>query len=225
MTGKTFAKMIVVQNLLDSEAWPWKADWYRSQIAQAYGESAVDDVYRLWFVDNANHWNGPIKRQEDRTRIVHYDGFYYRALLDLADWVETGIAPAPSNQYTIHKGQVKLKDSDIGGIQPSVALSVNGEVRALVPAGEKAVLKAVVKVPKGQGQIVRLEWDAEGRGEFVTSHGDLRQSEEGVYHLDHVYEVPGTYLPAVRVASHKQGDVSDRHALAYNLGRARVVVQ
>ena len=55
--------MIVVESLLDREALPWQADWYRSKVREHFGEAA-DEHFRLWFTDNALH--GDDELQEAR---------------------------------------------------------------------------------------------------------------------------------------------------------------
>ena len=56
-TGRFAGKMIVVEALMDEAAYPWQADWYRSQVQQALGDR-LGDQFRLWFVDRAMH-TGP----------------------------------------------------------------------------------------------------------------------------------------------------------------------
>jgi hypothetical protein len=40
----------------------------------------------------------------------------------------------------------------------------------------------------------------------------------------HTFDKPGTYFPALRIHSHRQGDASTPYAHVPNLGRVRVVV-
>ena len=70
-TGRFEGKMIVVESLLDREAFPWQADWYRSRVHEHLGD-ATDDHFRLWFVDNALHGDSEI--QESPTHTVSYLG-------------------------------------------------------------------------------------------------------------------------------------------------------
>jgi len=46
-----------------------------------------------------------------------------------------------------------------------------------------------------------------------------------VSRTSHRFAEPGTYFPAVRITTQRQGDVSTRHGRIQNLGRVRVVVR
>ena len=89
-TGRFEGKMIVVESLLDREALPWQADWYRSKVRDHLG-SAVDDHFRLWFTDNALHGDDEV--QESPSHTISYLGVLHQALRDLSRWVEEGVAP------------------------------------------------------------------------------------------------------------------------------------
>ena len=102
-TGRITGKMIVVACLLDREAFPWQADWYRSRVEEHLGE-ASGDRFRLWYVDNALH--GDDDPQEFPARSVAYVGALEVALRQLAAWVEDGIEPSPTTAYEIVDGQV-----------------------------------------------------------------------------------------------------------------------
>ena len=79
--------MIVVECLLDREALPWQADWYRSKVQEHLG-GATDDHFRVWFVDNALHGDDEI--QESPTHTISYVGVLHQALRDVSTWVEQG---------------------------------------------------------------------------------------------------------------------------------------
>ena len=70
-TGRFHGKMIVVECLHDGDALPWQADWYRKKVAAVEG-AQIDDKYRLWYVDNANHTDPTTEKQE--THAVAYSG-------------------------------------------------------------------------------------------------------------------------------------------------------
>lgn len=76
-TGDITGKMIVVACLLDREAFPWQADWYRSRVEEHLG-SSTPDRFRLWFIDNALH--GDDDEQEFPDRSVSYLGALETAL-------------------------------------------------------------------------------------------------------------------------------------------------
>ncbi len=76
-TGRFDGKMILVESLLDREALPWQADWYRSKVHEHVGD-AIDDCFRLWFTDHALHGDNEI--QEDPTHTISYIGVLHQAL-------------------------------------------------------------------------------------------------------------------------------------------------
>ena len=100
-TGDIHGKVIVVDNLLDTDAFPWHADWYAAQVRQALGDR-FDDNFRVWYNDNADHI-GP------RTpRLVDYNGILQQALRDVSAWAEQGIAPPRSTRYEVVDSQVSV---------------------------------------------------------------------------------------------------------------------
>lgn len=51
-TGKFKGKMILLESLLDREAFRWQADWYRSKVKENLGDR-IDNHFRLWYTDHA----------------------------------------------------------------------------------------------------------------------------------------------------------------------------
>ena len=219
-TGAYEGKMIVVEALLDREALPWQADWYRARVEEHLG-STTDDRFRLWYVDNALH--GDDEQQEHPTHSVTYLGVLHQALRDLSAWVEQGVAPPPTTSYEVIDGLVVVPDDAAArrGVQPVVTLTVDGGARSDVKPGTEVALRAQITVPPGTGQVVLVEWDLDGRG--YTIQEDIEPAEALTIQRRHTFASAGTHLPAVRVASHRDGDPS-QFARIYNLARARVVV-
>jgi hypothetical protein len=213
--------MIVVESLLDREALPWQADWYRRKVHEHLGD-ALDDRFRLWFTENALH--GDEQVQEDPTHAVSYLGMLHQALRDLCRWVEAGIPPPASTGYQVVDGQVVVP-LDAGprrGIQPVVSLTVDGAERADVCVGDEVILRATAAVPTGTGLVVGLEWDFDGAGLFP-----IWESVEAAETIDverrwHPPE-PGTYFAVVRVVAQRDGDTDSPYARLRNLARVRVV--
>jgi hypothetical protein len=220
-TGKFAGKMIVVECLLDREAFPWQADWYRSRVAEHLGND-IDDRFRLWYVDNALHGDREI--QEDPARTVSYVGVLHKALRDLSQWVEKGTPPAPSTAYTVQDGQVTVPADAPGrrGVQPVVSLTADGGPRADVPSGTRVQLTAVAEAPPGGGKIVRVQWDLDGDGTFEVD--DPVEPAARVTVRQHCEsEIPGTRFVTVRVCAQPDGDPGTPFARMDNLARARVV--
>lgn len=232
-TGRFAGKMIVVESMMDEAAFPWQADWYRMQVQAALGPR-LDDHYRLWFVDNAMH-TAPTVMLGDRrpvasTRIINYTGVVQQALRDLSAWVEKGWAPPSSTTYKMVDGQVQVPPTaaERKGIQPVVMMKANGGERAEVAVGETVEFTAVIEVPPGTGTVVSAKWDFEGAGDYPVAEqfDDINSSFSRVtLKTTYAFSKPGTYFPALRATSQRQGDFKTRYARIHNLGRVRVVVQ
>jgi hypothetical protein len=226
-SGKFKGKMIVVESLWDSEAFPWQADWYRSKVKENLGES-TDDNFRLWFTDHANH--GDLAVPGDPTHLVSYLGVLQQALRDLSLWVEKGIAPPPSTNYKVVDGQVIVPSSasERQGIQSIVSVKANGGERAEVSTNQPVTFSAEIELPENTGEIVALDWDFEGTGEFpISEQLNSRKMEAGTLKIQRTYTFskPGTYFPTLRAISQKEGDRETPYARIKNLGRVRVVVK
>lgn len=217
--GDFKGKMIMLCSLWDREAFPWQGDWYRTQ-AKKYLGSTIDDRYRLWYTDRALH--GDATEQEDPSQTVSYLGVLQQALLDLSDWVERGIEPSPSTNYTIEDGQVVVPESAIAraGIQPVAQLKVNGKKRVAIQPGKKVKFKVDIELPVNTGRIVAVEWDFEGDGTFEQQSTDGK----GKAKAKHKFTKAGTYFPTVRVISQREGDADTPYTRIQNLDRVRVVV-
>ncbi|MFW9894934.1 MAG: PKD domain-containing protein, partial [Candidatus Thorarchaeota archaeon] len=229
-TGKFEGKMIAVNMLMDEAAYPWQADWYRSKVKAALGDK-FDDNYRLWFIDNAMHTPPVITPLDSRpaitTRVFNYSGILQQALRDVSAWVEKGIVPPASTTYKVVDGQVEVPSTaaERKGIQPVVALTVNGGERADVKVGKKVKLSAVIETPPDTGSIVYAEWDFEGAGDYpITEKLKNTKSTHLEVKTTYIFSKPGTYFPAFRVTSHRQGDPNTRYARIQNIGRVRVVM-
>nr|WP_255374639.1 PKD domain-containing protein [Cohnella sp. OV330] len=216
--GMIHTKVIMVANVLDADAYPWQADWYSKQVKNSLGKS-YDNHFRLWYNDNADHI-GP------RTaRLIDYNGILQQALRDVSAWAEKGVAPAGSTRYQVTNGQVLLPAGAAvrQGIQPVVDLTVGGAARIDIAAGKSVTFKAKIQVPPGSGKIVRTDWDFLGDGRFsAKSFGAPKPTVE--VSVTYTFTKPGTYFPALRATSQREGNASTPFANVQNLGRVRVVV-
>jgi hypothetical protein len=237
-TGRYHGKVIVVNTMLDIDALPYPADWYlkkaRKHKEGELGED-LDDSFRVWFVDNADH-SGVVNAHQ-----VQYAGVLQQALRDVAAWAEEGVPPAPSSQYELGEGAqivIPTTDANRGGIQPVVELTANGGILAEVAVGEPVSFAAVVGIPPGTGELVQTEWDFEGVGYGDQDSGlpvptpDPGDAGGGVVNpappskeltQTLVYSAPGTYFAGIRVTT--QRDPSLTYARVQNLARVRVVVR
>lgn len=236
-TGRIQGKVILLESLMDSECFPWQGDWYRRQVEKHLGDR-TDDNFRLWFTDHGVHGN-----LMDASRTVSYSGIVCQALLDLSDWCERGIAPAKTHNYRLEQlGQVVLPEDadDRWGIQPVAHATVgDGQKKITVKVGDPVTIHVSADVPQGYGKVVRADWtfnkdgkpDMKPAGKVFTHATDLRKarySEDGC-HVEFTetvtYDRPGTYFPAVRIASQRNGDLKDVYTHVENLDRVRIIVK
>ncbi|HEX2533653.1 MAG TPA: PKD domain-containing protein [Chitinophagaceae bacterium] len=225
--GKFKGKMIVVESLWDSEAFPWQADWYRSKVKEHLGDS-LDRHFRLWFTDHANH--ADFTHPGDPTHVVSYLGVLQQALRDLSDWVEKGVPPPANTAYRVVDGQVEVPRSagERKGVQPVVTVQANGRERAEVGVGKLVTFTAVIELPPHTGKIVAADWDLEGKGAFPVKGKlsvDSKNSSRVTLTTTYRYPKPGTYFVTLRAAAQRQGDAKTPFARIRNLGRVRVVVR
>ena len=240
--GKFKGKMIMLESLMDREAFAWQADWYRTKVKENLGDS-TDNHYRLWYTDHALH--GDISIEDDPTRTVGYLGILQQALLDLSAWVEKGIDPAATTAYKIVDGQVIIpaKANERRGIQPVVVVMANGSERADVKIGQSVTFTAEVEVPANRGKIVAAAWNFEGLTKEIEpaagwdfAGSDIFPVAAKITPLDktgtrvtikttYTFSKPGTYFPSLRVASQRLGDNKTPYTRIQNLDRVRVVVK
>ena len=74
-------------------------------------------------------------------------------------------------------------------------------------------------------EVVSAKWDFEGTGTYAEA-AVLGEPTSQTIHVSatHTFSSPGTYFPAVRVASQREGDPNTPFARSLNLSRVRVVV-
>ena len=220
--GGVHGKMLLVQSLMDIDAVPWCADWYRSQVAQAIGPG-FGDSFALWFIDHTQHDNPhtPIAR----AHTVRLNGPLQQGLRDLALWVEQGARPSET-AYRVVDSQIEVPAAAAArkGVQPVVELQVDGAARAAISVGQSVTFTATIEAPEGAGQIVAAEWDFEGLGADPVSQDFGAPQTRVELSATHAYARPGTYYPVLRASSHRDGDARTPYALIQNIGRARVVV-
>ena len=114
------------------------------------------------------------------------------------------------------------------GVQPVVTTTANGGTgtRAEVKVGRKVTFAGTVEVPPGTGKVVSAQWDFDGVGSYkVTGKFKLTDATgERATTISHAFAKPGTYFPALRVASQRSPD-GTAYARIENLARVRVVVR
>jgi hypothetical protein len=230
-TGSFHGKVIVLQHTLDSTAWPSAAVGYAVLAEKELGDQ-LDERFRLWWIDHAEHYDashvppGPVPVAT--TRLLDTHGLVGQGLRDLIAWVEDATPPAPSTgaEYD-EQGHLRLARTagERGGIQPLVAATANGGLRAEVAPGDVVSFRVSAECPPGSGRITRLEWDFEGGGVWADLPLDTTASESLVEReVLHTFHAPGTYFCSVRATAHRDGDPETDSRLLTNLARVRVVV-
>jgi len=222
-SGRFKGKMIVLESLMDQDALPWQADWYRTKVKEALG-AQLDDNFRLWFTEHAVHSDEA--RQGDTTHTVGYGSSLHQALLDVSAWVEKGVPPPPSTNYKVVDGQIVVPATAAErlGIQPVVTLMANGAARTEVPVGKKVEFSATIELPPNTGKVLLAEWDFDGSGAFAES-AKFTPGARVTLKSTHAFAKPGTYFVTLRAASQRQGDAKNLDTKIMNLGRVRVVVK
>lgn len=222
-TGHFNGKIITVDSLLDREAVPWQADWYRQRFDANYGKDAVNR-YRIWFTENALH--GASEAASAPTRVISYIPILQQALRDVSAWVEKGTPPPASTIYKVVGGQVIVPPTADArhGIQPVIALTANGGAKALVKPGQVVRFVATVTAPPGTGMAVGAEWDFDGSGTFAQQANPAKPARSITVSASHVFDKHGTYFVALRGYSQRNGDRKTPYARIPNIARVRVVV-
>jgi Tannase and feruloyl esterase len=224
-------KLIYVGSVHDSMTntlgWPVT---YADQVRAHLGAAAAGRL-RVWLNDNATHIQGserPVgSTPAATTRLVDWIGSVEQAVDDLVAWVETGRTPPSDTAFRHTDGQLQLPRhaADRGGLQPVVTASANGATAVQAAAGAPVSLAVHAEVPPRAGYLIRVEWDFDGSGTWPCQHPDVDGTASRFDgSVEHVFRVPGTYFPAVRVTAHRFGDTSAERGLIPNVARVRVDV-
>lgn len=222
LEGRVQGKVLVLEVLMDIDALPWQADWYRSKVAAGIG-TGFEDTFAIWFIDHAQHDDPPSGAA--RTRTVSYRGALQQGLRDLAAWTEHGVRPSET-RYEVIDTQVHVPPTAAqrGGVQPVVDVTVDGKDRCDIAAGTEVAFEAIIEVPPGAGQVVAAEWCFDGSGDFTAAELPGGPAERRSLSARCTFSEPGTYFPVLRATSQRQGDPATPYGRIQNIGRVRVVV-
>jgi hypothetical protein len=212
-SGAITGKMIMVSHLLDADAYPWHADWYRKQVGS-------DENLRVWYNDHADHV-GPRK-----PHLIDTTGILQQALRDVSAWVERGVTPPASTRYSVTGSQITVpaKADERLGVQPVIDLTSADRTRIEVRAGTPVAFTAKIHTPPDAGEIVSTDWDFKGDGTFVTRpFGPVGGT--ATVRETFTYTTPGTYFPALRATTQREGNADTPFARIPNLGRMRIIVR
>ena len=112
-----------------------------------------------------------------------------------------------------------------------VSVRANGGMRAEVKVGQPVEFTATIETPPDSGVVVSAEWDFKAGLDVVAGEAGRFPIAEKITPAQRVtltrrysFTRSGTYFPALRAKSHRDGNVSTPYAQIANLGRVRVVV-
>jgi hypothetical protein len=229
-SGQYEGKLMWVHHTHDASLWPPQGIAYRNAVLKAQGPEGLADNFRLRWTENAEHVSAEFvpsaPGRKSNTWLIDYRPVIEQCLVDLADWVENGVEPAPTN-FTYNDGRITLPDTaeERGGIQPVVRVSANGAIRAEVKPGEQFSLEVHAEAPPGSGTIVSVEWDFDGSGSYPYRQPEVDgTTAEVTLATTHSFDAPGTYFVTALVHSRRDGDVDATDRRIPNLASARVVV-
>lgn len=220
-SGAFQGKMILLQHRLDREALPTCAEPFVRSVRRHLGDSA-DQAFRIWWLDNAQH-GAP---QTARTRYIDFRGCFSQALADVVAWVEGDKAPPASSVYefdALNQLVLPARAADRRGIQPTIALTVNGKPSARVEPGATVRFDIRVEAPPDAGRIVAVALDLDGSGDFaapcpVPSNGRATQT----FTISHAFALSGRYVVAAKAQLARRNS-EDGYRIA-NLARIAVSV-
>ncbi|HXB75628.1 MAG TPA: PKD domain-containing protein [Candidatus Acidoferrales bacterium] len=229
-TGHLKVKTIVIEDLVDPSSYPYVAAFYAGQVMKAMGASRANSMFRVYYNENSGHGAaGVLPGGKIATTAIGIAGILNQALLDLAAWVERGVAPPPSSRYSLDAmNQVVLpeKASERHGLQPLVHLTANGKVRAEVAVNEPVNLQGSVEMPPGTGKVLQYDWYL-GRSDFAYEPATkLPEPQPTVSATRTVsFPAPGEYTITLRTFAQRNGtgEVTNP-TLLQNLARVRVMV-
>jgi hypothetical protein len=229
-SGQYSGKLMWVHHTKDSSLWPPQGVVYREAVLRAQGEQGARERFRLRWCENAEH--GPsmmvpsLPNRASSTWLVDYMPHIEQSIADLIAWVEDGVDPVATN-FDWQDNKVLLSpDAAVrAGIQPVIAVTANGAVRAEVRVGESITLELTASVPPGAGTIIDADWDFDGTGAFPFKHEGIDGSKTAAtLSTTHSFDRPGEYFVTGRVHSHRSGDVNAKSCRIPNVAQARVVV-
>ena len=220
-SGTISGKMIVVSCLLDREAYPWQADWYRQQVMAHLGD-ATDERFRLWYVDNALHGD------EGDAGVPDADCRVPRRPRDRAPPAR-GLGREGHRAVTEHhvrgRGRAGRRTVDCPRAgRGSADRCPDGERVAQRPGegrrdGDRTSRGGSARAGRGRRDLARSHGHRPARGGDPGGPG-----RSIVYEAECSFAEPGVYMLGARIVAQAGGDARDLHARVHNILRARVSV-
>jgi PKD domain len=104
-------------------------------------------------------------------------------------------------------------------------LQANGGSRADVAINQPVEFTATIEVPSNAGEIIALEWDFDGVGNYPLAERIDTPRAVVSLSVSHSFAKPGTYFSVLRATSQRRGDRLSQYGRIQNIARARVVVK
>jgi hypothetical protein len=229
-TGRFDGKMMWVHHTHDASLWPSQGIGMKNNVERERGPEGAREHFRLRWTENAEHvpprYAPSDPRRANNTWLIEYGPVIEQCLADLAAWVEEGIEP-DNTSFVYQDGKVSLPAvaAERGGIQPVVAVTVNGQSRTEVAVGEAVNLVARAEVPPGAGTVIGVKWDFDGSGSYPVADPTIDGTAAKVeVSTTHSFDRPGTYFVTALVESHRHGEVHATARRIPNVASARVIV-
>jgi hypothetical protein len=227
-SGQYEGKLLWIHHTHDASLWPPQGVIYKRAVEQVQGPEKAREKFRLQWTQNAEHVPPMLlptnPKRATTTWLIDYMPIIEQGLVDLAAWVETGVAPAETT-YAFVDGKVTLprSASERGGVQPVVEVTANGAARAEAKVGEPVNIVAHAEAPPGAGTFTSAHWDLDASGRFAVDARVAPGLSELTLSHTHVFDKPGTYFVTCRARLNRHGDPAARRQLE-NLASARIVV-
>jgi hypothetical protein len=233
-TGNLKVKTIVLENLSDPASYPYVGGFYAEQVRKALGPTVTDQIFRIYYQDNAHHGAFPTSMPDPTgampgNKLASIGGILNQALLDLAAWAERGVAPMPSTHYrrdAMNQIVLPKSASERGGLQPVVELTANGSDRAQTGVNQSVTLVAKIDMPPGAGKVVECDWFL-GTPDSKFEPAIKLANPEGAAQVTRkvTFAAPGEYAITFRVRGERNGKAAaDSTTLLENIARVQVVV-
>lgn len=213
--GEIKSKVMLFQNLSDFNAFSSWVAGYANVIEQKLGKAKADQMLRVYYQERGGHTNGGI-----------VGGVFNQALIDMMAWAEKGVAPKPSSRWTFELPMTQVilspEASIRKGLQPVVAITVNGSDHARVGVNQPVKLAGRLEMPPATGRIVQYDWT------FGTAT-DATIVPKPMQRIDVTrtvsFTAPGDYIIRLTANGQRDGlvDPADR-TVARNFKEVRVTV-
>lgn len=230
-TGHLTVKTIVIENLSDPSSFPYVGGFYATQVMQAMGARQADNLFRIYYQQNANHGAYPFTLPPFNygATLVSVGGILHQVLLDLIAWVEHGVAPLPSTKYradAMNQIILPAKAGERGGLQPVVRLTVNGSDRVEVGVNQPVNLVGRIEMPPGAGDIIKYDWYL-GGSDFKFEPATILAKPQTLVSATRTvsFPAPGEYMITLRTSGKRDSKRDAPCLMLENLGRVTIVVR